>query len=291
MGYAAGYARTLDSSFQFHFDGLLDTQGQPSNLTITTDAAANKLYANFVLDERFGTTPFLGMAFGDSVLTADGRSAFIDDQRFLAIESNTATSTYNSANADVLLYLTTSHALAAYNLLPPGVTFCACQYAVWGFFGGESTASPGGGDRTRIHLATWVAGPISNQSDIPITGTATYSGHLIGTVQNGLNVYTAVGGLQLQADFGQQKITGGSITSFDGLDYQITPGPTFPVGGLNTFNATIQGAPGPASGITGQLDGSFVGVPGNAAAEAIGQAHAASGQGGYFWVGTFAGKR
>jgi len=291
MGYAGGYARTNFPNFSFHFDGLFDTEAEPSNLTITKDAAANKLYADFQLEPRFGTTPVLGMAFGDNVVAADGRSAFIDDQRFLAIESNTATSSYNGDNADVLLYLTTSHALAAYGLLPAGVSFCACQYAVWGFFGGESTATPGTGDRTRIHLATWVAGPVSNAADIALlTGTATYSGHLIGTVQNGLNVYTAVGGLQLQADFGQQQITGGAITSFDGLDYQIAAGSFSSSGGLNTFSAGISGAPGPASGITGQLDGSFVGVPGNAAAEAIGQAHASSGTG-YNWVGIFAGKR
>src|SRR5258708_4809479 len=75
--------------------------------------------------------------------------------------------------------------------------------------------------RDRFNLATWVAGPLPDPATIPQVGTATYSGHAIGSVFNNGAQYVAIGGFQNSYNFATKTGTV-SLTSFDNANYQAT---------------------------------------------------------------------
>jgi hypothetical protein len=87
---------------------------------------------------------------------------------------------------------------------------------------------------------------------MPTTGTATFTGHAIGNVQNGANAYLAAGSFTKVWDFAAMN---GNVTigNFDGVTYtgtatQLTgPGVT-----ASQYNGTLSGG-----GRTGALTGSF----------------------------------
>ena len=86
---------------------------------------------------------------------------------------------------------------------PANVTFCDCDFLKWGFWGGE--LKPSGGTFERIHGATWVAGRIPDLADIPLTGTASYSGHVaVGVLDDG-DSYFSTGNLAVVVDFGNNR--------------------------------------------------------------------------------------
>jgi hypothetical protein len=111
---------------------------------------------------------------------------------------------------------------------------------------------PHGANASTRHLASYVAGVITPTLQMPTTGVATYTGHAIGNVQNGINAYVAAGSFTMVWNFATQY---GSVTigNFDGVTYngvatQIT-GPGVPA---SQYNGAITGG-----GRTGNLTGSF----------------------------------
>ncbi len=161
-----------------------------------------------------------------------------------------------------------------------GTPFCdeACDFAEWGFFGGQERYSDPFGDtpdeeylRESIHLATWVAGQLvygdgevtpydvlTSEDNLGPVGVAHYSGHVVGTVvvyvpTGGDPIpiqYVAGGQLDLTWDLGNEtgQIT---VSNFDGRDFGgvITPTETDYAG----FSGSLSG-----SGLTGSTDGAFV---------------------------------
>src|SRR5262245_18539402 len=98
----------------------------------------------------------------------------------------------------------------------------------WGWWGGDvkykagSSYTPNG--RDRLNLATYVAGTVTPVAQLnQMTGSASYSGHLMGNVQNGANSYVAAGTYTNQWNFGSR--TGVATVNFDGASYGggITP--------------------------------------------------------------------
>ncbi len=149
------------------------------------------------------------------------------------------------------LYMVTSEALEPNNFAPAGVTTCACQFLEWGFWGGEIRFA--NGDRERIHLANWIAGDtIASAADLGVlaiqNATATYNGHLIGTVLNDGAVYQAIGGFGMNFDFAapfDPAKTNITVNNFDGVAYNanvvgLTNGIYFADGqDASTLNRTI----------------------------------------------------
>ena len=153
-------------------------------------------------------------------------------------------------------------------------------------------------NNVRIHLANWVAGEVLAFSDIPTTGSATYSGHAIGTVVNGGDVYQAVGNFELNFNFATADVgsSTGTITDFDSRDFDLgsvdfSAVPT----GENVFTGNITGTSSNAIGIDGTFTGSFMkgGAPPPALpAEMGGQFSVKSTTGpSYGAAGIFAGKQ
>ncbi|MSP51554.1 MAG: hypothetical protein EXQ91_04060 [Alphaproteobacteria bacterium] len=91
-------------------------------------------------------------------------------------------------------------------MLPTGVSFCQCRYLQWGFFG-YSYGQGGNVRREDANLGVFVAGPLPMPSDIPTTGTATFTGHAIGTVSVNSGTYVAAGGFSNAWNFGARTGT------------------------------------------------------------------------------------
>jgi len=105
----------------------------------------------------------------------------------------------------------------------PNVTFCACDYLEWGYWGGEYNWDPTGseaGRRERVHIGTYVAGERPSVADINgLSGSATHAGHVLGTVVLGDgSQYLAAGNYSQTFDFGRDTGTF-NIGGFDGRDF------------------------------------------------------------------------
>jgi hypothetical protein len=120
------------------------------------------------------------------------------------------------------------------------VAFCQCEYTKWGLWAGD-TSRPGqnvsGGPVRNSAEMFWVAGRLpANATDVPATGSATYSGHAIANIQNGNSSYVSAAPFQNVVDFGAR--TGNvTINNLDGGNFAgqvIFPGDPRYFGGYLT---------------------------------------------------------
>ena len=164
-------------------------------------------------------------------------------------------------------------------LLPTGASFCACQYLQWGYWQANVPATNAGGPTNTVqssYINTWIAGqPTIN---MPTTGTGTYSGAAIGTVNNAGATYLAAGGFTNTYNFGNNTGTV-AIGGFDGQNYTGRV-----AGSGSTYSGTIAGGANRSGGILGTFYG-----PG-AAETGGGFAVQASSGPSYIASGIFAGK-
>ena len=239
-------------------DPFTNKDDQAEDFTLTISAENNRLSVSLVADTKInGTT--LNFNFGD--LTGVSRSAFIDDNTFAALGNGSQF--VDSLPADFRALLVNQEVAPATNFLPTGVTFCSCQYLEWGYWIAEVTPSANT-FRDRIHLATWVAGEVSQLANLSsLTGTASYSGHAVGSVSTGGAIYQAAGTYTSTVNFDNPAASTTNITNFDGANYTgsgITIGSG--TSGLNNFIGSLTGV-----GRTVALTGSFIAGGGDAAAE------------------------
>ena len=218
-GYAAGLVEPLLPGDIFATpDNIRIRSNDPTNLTITSGADTNRLTAEFKL--RDAATRNYTLRFGAS-LGETGRSAFIDDSHFGAIESKLASRANGADVAAQAMLLVSEGLVPGADFLPSGVGFCACEFLRWGYWAADldyGAAHPDANRRDRIHLATWVAGALPKLFEIPIIGSAAYTGHINGSVNNNGALYQAVGTFSNTWNFGTK--TGViAITNFDGVNY------------------------------------------------------------------------
>jgi trimeric autotransporter adhesin len=313
-----GTARSALSEAGF-FGGVMEccNGSRPYALTgsvrLQTDPASSQLAATFV-----GTDPFtsLGSKSGLSALQLNfgslpsqgvghSRSTFIDNNIYAAMDSaitpsiiqaNTSLGnnqtvvlpTYNSAGPDSSfvpsMTMVTAAALGpnANSWMPAGVTPCACQYLQWGYWTAR-IETPNSSLSQDIRndfgsINTWIAGqPTVN---MPTSGTASYNGAAIGTVNNNGANYLAAGSFNNTYNFGSNTGTV-AINNFDGHNFSGTVAGSGPA-----YAGAISGG---GSNRTGIVLGQFYGP---AAAETGGTfaVQATSGPS-YIASGIFAGKR
>ena len=188
------------------------------------------------------------------------RSVFIDDDRFMArdarnpgrYESRVHSLIDGEAPAHEGTYLVSSGLVPLDEFLPPGVAWCDCLYTRWGWWGGE-LANPADTAQYRSHLATFVAGTLPGSGAIPASGSASYSGHLIGPVTNRDNVYVAAGSFEKTWDFAA-RAGNVAISGFDGADYS---GPLAGAAGGRDFAGPLSSTTAGLAGRGGDLAGSF----------------------------------
>lgn len=227
---------------------------------IKLDAVNNRVQATFDTYVYDSANPFTQLSgsiralfqFGSTGSAGEANSAYADYNNFYAntpsnyvVNGRSTTGLILSANGIATNQIVTS---AIPNLNP-----CQCDYTRWGFWEIDSTSS--NSTTATLHeaiLGTWVAGRPTQISDIPSTGQATYTGHVIATMSNNQTQQPFVaGGFSNTVDFGTR--TGAvSVTNLDSTNYSG-------IVSLNTADPRNFG--GTLAGSTGSrvmaVDGSF----------------------------------
>jgi hypothetical protein len=292
-----GAARSTQS-LSGYFGGLMYTTAQTApyavtgSALITTDAPNNRIQATLRGAARSPAAGVTAITMQYGGLTGNaGNQAFVDDNTFAAAESATnpqsLTINGNTSNPSGQLYLVSSGAAGQpTSLLPPGASYCQCQYLKWGYWGGTLTATdpatPGRIDAANIN--TWVAGsmtPLANLQTLATqAATATYTGAALGSVFNNGASYMAAGGFAGTYNFGSQ--TGSlAITNFDGHNFAAS--------GAAPLHGATYAFSGTASGFSGNVNGAFYGP--NAAETGGNFAFRSTGGPTYTASGIFAGKQ
>jgi hypothetical protein len=134
------------------------------------------------------------------------------------------------------------------------VTPCACEFTQWGFWSSLAGQSLDNGTSRFVDgtaaPALWVAGVPTIATNLPTTGTATYTGHAIADISSNGAQYLAAGTFANTVNFGTAR---GAVTinGLDGTNYagnvSLTPSTTLFAGNLT----------GNIGGRTAALNGSF----------------------------------
>ncbi|HEX6441917.1 MAG TPA: FecR domain-containing protein [Stellaceae bacterium] len=293
-GYFGGQMATSATTPAFNSYPIAGTA------TVATDATQNSVAATFtsapLVPSATGGINSVVMNFGDSSPNNPTRSAFIDDATFGAVESKTNPQQINGQNlvvngdttqASRLYFVSANTAPPPTSLLPPGASYCQCQFLQWGYWGGDLlTGTQTDNTISRIdhgHINFWVAGvptPMTDLNTLASQGAVgNYSGHAIGSVVNNGSSYVAAGGFNATYNFGTQNANF-AISNFDGKSF-ASGNVRVPLNGAN-YSTTFGGI--------GSLNGSFYGqmaaeTGGNFAISGI------SGVPNYSAAGIFAGKR
>jgi hypothetical protein len=226
-----------------------------------------------------------GRSLGDA-LGGAGRGAYVDDDRYAARQSNDPEGTfvvtdsnetffeYDPENDPSNTYLIGSELAPQTGFFPSGQQPCVCKFLEWGYWGTRINwkDTPESTDifSEFFHLGTWVAGNVTNEIDLPESGSAAYSGHAVGNVARVIDdvthQYIAGGGFDMTWDFGARSGVA-TISDFDGFTVSGAMASTSLAGSSepNQFDGSLSGA-----GLTGGLDGSFVSGPLNPAQGVIG---------------------
>ena len=259
--------------------------GKPEDVAITFNAQQNTLAATFTLAgdktafRNNGTGGGGGVTIG---FGGQGRSAFIDNQHYAAIETLTpGVTTVTDHNAAVTPNSATAYLVSgdqinvttffpATFVAPPGANgnspaFCTnCDFLKWGAWGARLNFTDQSQQSVSLdgHLGWYVAGNLTTPTELdalasPTTKmTATYTGAALGDVAklsgNQWQTYTAAGDLIVNWNFGDRN-GNLNINNFDGHSFGTTDhGLTQPSLDINQFSGQLSG-----SGLTGSATGSF----------------------------------
>lgn len=281
-GFATGIELRTDGGANIlGTDHVFTQNNSVSNIVIQTSATNDTVQAQFNLEDSAERS--IEYVFGSTSPNQGG--AFIDDQRFYAVQNsaqvsnNTVTSIHGLVTSDTLVFSS--------SFLPSGVNICTCEHLVWGFWGARRQDSMGSNNLTTTHLATWVAGSLASSAQVTNSNTtATYSGHMIGNVMmpdDSTPHYVAIGGIDLTFTFNPGNFTLDSvaITNFDGVNFASTSsgGSSFTT---NAYNSQTAGLEITGGGRTALLNGAFF------AGQASGIPLATGGQGSITGPGSYA---
>ncbi|OJU24151.1 MAG: hypothetical protein BGN91_02775 [Nitrobacter sp. 62-13] len=250
---------------------------------INLDAANNRVQGTLDIYAYDPANPFTQLAhsihallqFGSTGSTGPANSGYSDYNNFYAnIPDNSIVN--NKAVTGVVV---SANGVAANQVVTnaiPNLTPCQCDYTRWGFW--AVSASNGNATPDEALIGTWVAGrPVGSISDVPTTGTATYTGHVIANVNSAGFV---AGGFSNAVDFGARS-GAVSVTNLDSTNYSGTV--NFNTDPRN-FGGTIAGDVG---GRNMTLQGSFFQGPNSPVGE-MGGSVAISGANNYLGSGIFA---
>jgi hypothetical protein len=266
QGYASGIVDSLHSGGGPKPVSVGNTGGGPGDVQVETNATTSQVGAVFRLDSDY--TPGQGaiVRYGRQASGASGRSAYIDNENFAAAEApNQTLGPGGTLVAPTDGYFVSSSLARVAGVIPAGA-LCQCEFTKWGFWGGTHTEITTQGQTaiSRVHLGTWVAGPLANPAEMPTAGSATYSGHAIGGVLNNGNFYVAGGSFSNQFNFGTRQGTV-TIGNFDGMT--MTGAVTSSNGRDYGSTLTVSGR----TGVTGRVQGSFFAGGGDPARETGGR--------------------
>jgi hypothetical protein len=235
-------------------------------VNVGLDATANTAQAAVtVSDPSNPNTPTRAFQFGPT------NGGYGDYKNFVAISSNGVLGTTDNQTV-----------LQATSSVIPNLTPCQCEYTRWGLWlETGSTNTTNYAPPSEAIVGWWVAGRPAQISDIPTTGTATYTGHVIATVNSSAGL--VAGGFSNTVDFGAR--TGAvSVTNLDSTNY--TGNVSLNGSDPRNFGGTIQGT-GAGVGRNMAIDGSFFQGKNSPVGE-MGGSVAISSTDGYLGSGIFA---
>ncbi len=229
----------------------------PTSFTLSTNATTNRASAQMMISSSsYDQT----LNFGGLTGSNQGRSAFIDDDTFAMRESpnqtstvNTSGSTANSNNFRQRSVLLSDTFLSGFNnTLPGSSSICSCTFLNFGFWNLDNRPNSGGNPRFRAHLAPFVAGDLPSASDIPSTGTASFTGNTVVNVHNGTSQYISASDFNLTYNFANPTATTATINNLDGASFTTTSAGLN--GGNPNFFVNISSS---ATGRSGSIHASF----------------------------------
>lgn len=219
-----GYVGGLDVVNLNNTNQAPDSRPVTGTAAINLDAANNRVQGNLDIYAYDPANPFTQLAqsihallqFGSTGSTGPANSGYSNYNNFYAnIPDN---STVN--NKAVTGVIVSANGIAANQVVTgaiPNLTACQCDYTRWGFW--AVSAANGNATPDEALIGTWVAGrPVGSISDVPTTGTATYTGHVIANVNSAGFV---AGGFSNAVDFGARS-GAVSVTNLDGANYAGT---------------------------------------------------------------------
>lgn len=216
--------------------------GSPTALAGTVEM--NFDAANGSFDAIFKQFDDDGDLYNDELGFADsyGEAVYLDDDNFASAGRNNRSYVVNSK-------------VAAAKIFDNGTSskLCDCEYLSWGWWG-QSEKPDGLG--TSGHMGNWIVGDVTRDVDMPMSGTATYTGNAVGSVINGDDQYIATGGMTATMDFAARN-GNVAITNFDGRDFgnsvSFGSGGSFASsGGTTAINGSFVNGNGmPAQGVIG----------------------------------------
>ena len=264
-GYASGMYQMISGS-EASVDGLMNATPDQVHLKFKDD---NRLSALFQL-EGVNNGGGADLAFGDWG-NSTGHSAFISDKVFAATEGSVK-STVSFAEYVHPKTIDTKAYLVSSGLLNPNFSLCKnCDFMRWGAWGGEGSFNNAGDPaEAAVNLGWFVAGDVITDavSELPVTGSAIYTGNAIGNVasfqNNAWKNYVATGKTDMSWNFAD-RAGRFDITGFDKSPANTTGRsfggpiemPESPTGVANRFTGGIVGG-----GLSGNVAGSFVRSPG-----------------------------
>ncbi|MBV8166805.1 MAG: FecR domain-containing protein [Alphaproteobacteria bacterium] len=273
-----------DRSYAGYVGGILDTSsgGVTTSLPISAgspaviilDGSQRRVIADF-FPAVDGACCF-DLSFGGD----RNRSAYLATNIFAA-RNSAAPSTFVMSDGSKVPLVSRAVMVSAdaLNIPVPGATLCDCRYVKWGWWIGQYQQPSGRIDN--VNLGTWVVGPVPTLSQIPQTGTATYSGQVIGSIVKPSGTHYLAGGSFTQSwDFGTRSGT----TTIANLDGFTLRGQATSQNGRD-YSGAIAG-----SGAAGRIAGSFFRSPSDPVAETGGNFAFATATG-YRAGGTFAARR
>jgi hypothetical protein len=228
QAWTGGVMRTFNQTTGT-FDGAsFQTLGFGS---IVLNSTTNRLQTEFFVanvGEGTNTFDFGRFQMGSLDPNLRSRSAYVDYDNFGAREAvvvtndgtqQTQLSTVNnqSLNNSTTFMVNIPRNVAQQAL--PNVTICECDYTRWGFWSTDSSRTTNGQVFSdRGHLMPWVAGRPTTIAEVPATGSATYTGHVVANIRNAGRDYVAAGSLSNTVDFARRTGTA-SVTALDGVNY------------------------------------------------------------------------
>jgi hypothetical protein len=228
---------------------------------VNLDATTNRVQARLDIYAYDSRNPFTQLAntihallqFGSTGSTGAANGAYVDYNNFYAntqdnyvVNGVSAKGVISSANG-----IATNQVVTA---AIPNLTPCQCDYTRWGFWAISSTS---GNTNTapapnEVLLGTWVAGrPVGSIGDVPTTGQATYTGHVIANMNN--SAVIAAGNFSNTVDFGARNGQV-SVTNLDSTNYS---GTVYFNNDPRNFGGTIDSTNVGADGRSMALQGSF----------------------------------
>jgi hypothetical protein len=196
-------------------------------VSLDTNSSSNRAAATITVGAWDGSTSAT-FKLGGLTGTNNSTSAFIDDNIY-ALRDRTTNMTDTTEIAGSTSNVTSNMSMVSYKTAPvptlfsnAGVTPCTCSFMSWGWWGGDvsysNTSGYNPGGRDRMNLSTYVVGTQSLPADVAAqTATATYNGHVVGSVVNGANSYVAAGSYTNVWNFGSRN--GIATVTFDGRTY------------------------------------------------------------------------